>query len=89
MQKNLKKEKILIRVFWTVIFIVSLGIMTLMVGCSERQTQKEVGVYNVDTLSHTNYSIYIIDSCEYIIFYGGSSTWGSHKGNCSNPMHNR
>jgi hypothetical protein len=57
-----------------------------MVGCSERQKQKEVGVYNVDTLN-SNYSIYIIDSCEYIVFYGGSSTWGSHKGNCKNPIH--
>jgi len=62
--------------------------MTLMVGCSEREKQKEISVYDVDTLD-TEYSIYIIDSCEYIIFYGGSSTWGSHKGNCSNPIHNR
>jgi uncharacterized membrane protein len=82
-------KKVMLRLFWTIIVIFSLCIMTLMVGCSERQKQKEVGVYNVDTLSHTNYSIYIIDSCEYVIFYGGSSTWGSHKGNCSNPMHNR
>jgi len=80
-------EKTMIRLFWSIVFIISLCIMTLMVGCSERQKQKEVGVYNVDTLSHTNYSIYIIDSCEYIIFYGGSSTWGSHKGNCKNPIH--
>ena len=80
-------EKTMIRLFWSIVFIISLCIMTLMVGCSERQKQKDVGVYNVDTLSHTNNSIYIIDSCEYIIFYGGSSTWGSHKGNCKNPKH--
>ena len=79
-------EKTMIRLFWSIVFIISLCIMTLMVGCSERQKQKEVGVYNVDTLN-SNYSIYIIDSCEYIIFYGGSSTWGSHKGNCNNPIH--
>ena len=80
-------KKVMLRLFWTIIVIFSLCIMTLMVGCSERQKQKEVGVYNVDTLSHINYSIYIIDSCEYIIFYGGSLTWGSHKGNCNNPKH--
>jgi len=79
-------EKTMIRLFWSIVFIISLCIMTLMVGCSERQKQKEVGVYNVDTLN-SNYSIYIIDSCEYIVFYGGSSTWGSHKGNCKNPIH--
>jgi hypothetical protein len=80
-------QKTILRLFWAIIVIISLAIMTMMVGCSERQKQKEVGVYNVDTLSHINYSIYIIDSCEYIIFYGGSSTWGSHKGNCNNPKH--
>jgi hypothetical protein len=79
-------RKVMFRLFWAIIVILSLSIMTLMVGCSERQKQKEVGVYNVDTLN-TNYSIYIIDSCEYIVFYGGSSTWGSHKGNCKNPTH--
>ena len=80
-------RKIMLRLFWAIVFIISMMIMTMMVGCSERQKQKEVGVYNVDTLSHINYSIYIIDSCEYIVFYGGSSTWGSHKGNCNNPKH--
>ena len=80
-------EKTMYRLFWSIVVIISLCIMTTMVGCSERQKQKEVGVYNVDTLSHSNYSIYIIDSCEYVIFYGGSSTWGSHKGNCNNPKH--
>ena len=84
----MNKEKVFYKLFWVVIFLTSLTLMTLMVGCSERQGQKEVDVYNVDTLN-SNYSIYIIDSCEYIVFYGGSSTWGSHKGNCSNPIHNR
>jgi hypothetical protein len=80
-------KKVMLRLFWAIVFIISMMIMTMMVGCSERQKQKEVGVYNVDTLSHINYSIYIIDSCEYIVFYGGTSTWGSHKGNCNNPKH--
>ena len=80
-------KKVMLRLFWAIVFIISMMIMTMMVGCYGRQKQKEIGVYNVDTLSHSNYSIYIIDSCEYIIFYGGSSTWGSHKGNCNNPKH--
>ena len=84
----MNKEKVFYKLFWVVIFLTSLTLMTLMVGCSERQGQKEVDAYNVDTLN-SNYSIYIIDSCEYIVFYGGSSTWGSHKGNCGNPIHNR
>ena len=79
-------RKVMIRLFWTIIVIVSLSIMTLMVGCTSRQKEKEINVYNIDTLE-TEYSIYIIDSCEYIVFYGGSSSWGTHKGNCKNPKH--
>ncbi len=81
-------RKVMLRLFWSIVFIILLCIMTLLVGCTSREKQKEISVYDVDTLD-TEYSIYIIDSCEYIIFYGGSSTWGSHKGNCSNPIHNR
>lgn len=80
-------RKIMLRLFWAVIVILSLSIMTLMVSCSSREKQKEVHTYNVDSLPNTNYSIYIIDSCEYIVFYSGSSTWGTHKGNCKNPNH--
>ena len=81
-------RKVMLRLFWSIVVIILLCIMTLLVGCTGREKQKEISVYDVDTLD-TEYSIYIIDSCEYIIFYGGSSTWGSHKGNCSNPIHNR
>ena len=81
-------RKVMLRLFWSIVVIILLCIMTLLVGCTSREKQKEISVYDVDTLD-TEYSIYIIDSCEYIIFYGGSSTWGSHKGNCNNPIHNR
>ena len=79
-------RKVMLRLFWSIVVIILLCIMTLLVGCTSRTKDKEINVYNVDTLE-TEYSIYIIDSCEYIIFYGGSSTWGSHKGNCKNPKH--
>jgi len=80
-------RKVMFRLFWTIIVFFSLLIMTLMVSCTSREKQKEVHTYNVDSLPNTDYSIYVIDSCEYIVFYGGSSTWGSHKGNCKNPNH--
>ena len=79
-------RKVMLRLFWSIVVIILLCIMTLLVGCTSREKQKEISVYDVDTLD-TEYSVYIIDSCEYIIFYGGSSTWGSHKGNCKNPIH--
>ena len=79
-------RKVMLRLFWSIVVIILLCIMTLLVGCTSREKQKEISVYDVDTLD-TEYSVYIIDSCEYVIFYGGSSTWGSHKGNCKNPIH--
>jgi len=81
-------QKTMLRLFWTIVFIISMMIMTMMVGCASRTKDKEVKVYNIDTLN-TDYVIYVIDSCEYIVFYNGSSSWGSHKGNCDNPIHNR
>ena len=37
------------------------------------------------------YQIYTLEGCEYIVVSPGSShyTWGTHKGNCKNPIHNK
>ena len=83
----MNKEKVFYKLFWAIVVLTSLTLMTLMVGCSSREKQKEVNVYDIDSLKHLDYSIYIIDSCEYIVYYSGSSSWGSHKGNCKNPIH--
>jgi hypothetical protein len=34
-----------------------------------------------------NYQIYTLDGCEYIAVGYGNGRWGSHKGNCKNPIH--
>ena len=33
------------------------------------------------------YTIYTLDSCEYIVVGYGNHQWGSHKGDCKNPIH--
>jgi hypothetical protein len=33
------------------------------------------------------YEIYILDGCEYIVVGVGNTNWGSHKGDCKNPIH--
>ena len=51
-------RKIMLRLFWTIVVIFSMMIMTLMLeGCTEPKKQKEVKVYNIDTLNIT--SVYI------------------------------
>ena len=34
-----------------------------------------------------NYRVYTLDGCEYIVVGFGQAQWGSHKGNCKNPIH--
>jgi hypothetical protein len=34
-----------------------------------------------------NYRVYTLEGCEYILVGIGNNRWGSHKGNCKNPIH--
>ncbi len=34
-----------------------------------------------------NYRVYTLEGCEYVVMSIGNSQWGSHKGNCKNPIH--
>jgi hypothetical protein len=34
-----------------------------------------------------NYKTYTLEGCEYIVVGYGKERWGSHKGNCKNPIH--
>ena len=34
-----------------------------------------------------HYKVYTFEGCEYILVGVGKYQWGSHKGNCSNPIH--
>ena len=34
------------------------------------------------------YRVYTLEGCEYIVCGQGTTRWGSHKGNCKNPIHN-
>lgn len=37
--------------------------------------------------SDQNYKVYTLEGCEYISIGYGKDRWGSHKGNCKNPIH--
>jgi hypothetical protein len=36
-----------------------------------------------------NYKVYTLEGCEYIKVGFGRDAWGSHKGNCKNPIHQK
>lgn len=46
-----------------------------------------------NTNYNTNYNLvyeeYSLEGCQYIVVSMGASRWGSHKGNCTNPIHNK
>lgn len=44
----------------------------------------------LDTLSQyydQQYRVYTLEGCEYLVVGYGKEKWGSHKGNCKNPIH--
>lgn len=39
--------------------------------------------------SDRTYRTYTLEGCEYIVVGMGNFQWGSHKGNCKNPIHKK
>jgi hypothetical protein len=38
---------------------------------------------------YNSYREYSLEGCQYIVVGFGNQRWGTHKGNCSNPIHNK
>jgi hypothetical protein len=69
---------IILPTFITTLILISLN------SCNP-SPEKKLNKPNV--IEFTNYDIYTIEGCEYVRFGRGNHSWGSHKGNCSNPIH--
>ena len=82
------------------IILLSLTSLT-MFSCSymdaNRQEPKEptptvetsVAELTKNSNSYNNYEEYSLEGCQYIVVGSGTDRWGSHKGNCSNPIHKK
>ena len=76
------------------IFMIALG-LSMIIGAASCEQQSEVkqGPQDPIELSKDNenyyYKVteYTYEGCEYIKVGYGKSIWGSHKGNCNNPIH--
>jgi hypothetical protein len=65
-----------------------------MVSCNENRGQKtpESKRMELDSTSmylDQNYKVYTLEGCEYIVVGYSQLRWGSHKGNCKNPIHKK
>jgi hypothetical protein len=57
-------------------------IVGLVVSCVDQKPQEEVVVEKISNITEFTYQ-----GCEYIEVGVGTRSWGSHKGNCKNPIH--
>ncbi len=62
--------------FEIILFYCCLAIlMFAMVGCNANKPPLDIEVIE-------------LDGCQYVVSFRGShSNWGTHKGNCKNPIH--
>jgi hypothetical protein len=62
---------------------------------SEEERQAAIKAHHSTELDSTStyyykqFKIYTLDNCQYIVVGSGNYLWGSHKGDCTNPIHNK
>ena len=83
--QNQKLNLILFIIFGIVLYL-------LMTSCEEYNTQITPptisnDIKELDSTGYNGVEVVSYDSCEYIVTGYGHARWGSHKGNCKNPIH--
>ena len=67
-------------------------ILISLVSCGGQNTQQieePIGLRQKSDDRHKNVTEFTYGGCEYIRVGYGQSSWGSHKGNCTNPIHKK
>lgn len=83
---NRKNATLLILIFATLVAFV----VTSCEGNVQVSTQSNSDRMELDNTSeyyNQQYRVFTLEGCEYIKVDVGNTTWGSHKGNCKNPIH--
>ena len=75
------------------LILIVISSVVIFTSCSERRGNKapESKRLELDSTSRyydQQYSVYTLEGCEYIVVGYSQLRWGSHKGNCKNPIHN-
>lgn len=60
-----------------------LAISIFFVGCETTVDNRKTG----EKFNGQPILMVVFDSCQYVYFQNGNASWGSHKGNCNNPIH--
>ena len=69
-------------------------LLSLAVSCKEEEQKKRESLPQGPKILEKNseyfdqnYRVYELNQCEYILVNYGNQQWGSHKGDCKNPIH--
>ncbi len=63
---------------------------SVLISCNPNSEKPKTEIRELNNNSERydlNYKVYTLEGCEYIVIGVGNTRWGSHKGNCSNPIH--
>jgi hypothetical protein len=81
------------------ILVLSIFSMLFLSSCVDNGTEKDPFAVEAEArstkLDSTSeyidklYRTYTLEGCEYIVAGVGDMKWGSHKGNCKNPIHQK
>ena len=76
------------------LIVICIGMIVMFSSCNEQDRgvkaplSKRLELDSTSRYSDQNYKIYTLEGCEYVVVGYGNQRWGSHKGNCKNPIHN-
>jgi hypothetical protein len=69
--------------------IVLIALSLMLVSCEITKPVDPHGIElnNESKYYNQQYQVYTLEGCEYVVAGVGDGRWGSHKGNCKNPIH--
>jgi len=88
----MKLKSYLLLIVWLILCVIIISCGTDIDNYKRPKTTVSGSKAELDTLSpiyDTKLQIYSFQGCEYLVEGEGHYRWGSHKGNCKNPIHSK
>jgi hypothetical protein len=72
-----------------IVLILGIALGLFLISCDKQPKVKEqpIGLRQKSDEHYKNVTEFTYGGCEYIRVGYGQNAWGSHKGNCTNPIH--
>jgi hypothetical protein len=73
--------------FISIVLLVSVVGLVLILRYESQYQKKKDTLPKEQPIELSGYKTYTLNGCEYIVVGTGQYRWGSHKGDCKNPIH--